>query len=146
MKMKNYLIILFFLLIGLFSCKKKVERDNPEFIGYWSGGTFNEYGYVFLSINEKSRASFFISDYSNDHEYHSSGTARIVNNKLSLTPFTYFTIIEYPHKIDTNIERKYFTNFLTSRNKLANWKMVLNGLRGSSDCNVGNRTYYKADY
>lgn len=143
--MKHNLIIFSLLLAGLSSCKKQVENGRPEFMGYWSGGSYAEYGYIYLNVNENNHASFYMLDYENDHDYHSGGTARADNKKLTIGGVKYFTIVEYPHRIDTNVERKYVNNHLNSSYKIATWKMVIDGLHGSTNCNVGAWTYYKAD-
>jgi hypothetical protein len=143
---KKSLIILSLLLAGLSSCKKQVEKDRPEFIGYWSGGSYAEYGYIYLDIGENSRAYFYMLDYENNHDYHSGGVARADDEKLTIGGTKYFTIIEYPHPIDTTVERKRIINHLDNSQKIANWKMVLDGLYRSTDCNVGEWTFYKADY
>jgi hypothetical protein len=148
--MKNSLIIFILLLVGLSSCKKQVENGSPEFIGYWSGGSYDGIGgYVYLDINKNSRAYFYCWDSENEHKYHSGGTARADDEKLTIGGTKYFTIIEYPHPIDTNVERHWINNWLggtLNSTKLANWKMVLDGLNNSSSCYRGNRPYYMADY
>ena len=146
--MKNSLIISCLFLAVISSCKKRVENGAPEFIGYWSGGSYAEYGYMYLNIKENSTAYLYCYDYNNDHDFHNKGTARIDGEKLIVGGTKYFNIVEYPHPIDTNIERYIVINRLYGNfnMKLANWKMVLDGLHGSSHCNVGNHTYYKADY
>gem|GEM_PF-2535884 len=102
---------------------------------------------IFISILiKKSSAYFYMVDYSNNHEYHSGGIARADDNKLTIGGIKHFTIVEYPHPIDTNVERKSVINHVNGTAKIATWKMVLDGLHGSLDCNAGNRTYYKADY
>jgi len=144
--MKNCLIIFSLLLIGLSSCEKQVEKERPEFIGYWSGGSYCEYGFIYLDISKKSKAYFYMLDYSNSRDYSSSGIARANDEKLIIGGVKYFTIIEYPHPIDTNVERKHIYNYSDGTSKIANWKMVLDGLYGSVDCYDGTRTYYMADY
>jgi hypothetical protein len=146
--MKNILIISIILLAGLSSCKKQVENGSPEFIGYWTGSPYGNYGYMYLNINKNSRAYMYIRDTENDHEYHNSGTARADDKKLTIGGTKYFKIIEYPHPIDTNVERHSVINYLDNSfsRKLANWKMVLDGLHGTSHSNLGERTFYKADY
>jgi nucleoside-specific outer membrane channel protein Tsx len=56
--MKKTLIIISLLLAGLSSCEKQVENDRPEFIGYWYGGSYREYGYIYLNINKKKQCIF----------------------------------------------------------------------------------------
>jgi hypothetical protein len=143
--MKKNLIILSLLLAGLSSCKKQVEKDRPEFIGYWSGGSYMEYGYMYIDIDENSKAHVYAYDYENEHEYNSRGTARVGDDKLKIGGIKYFKIIEYPHPIDTTVEKHDVINHLDNTCKLAIWKMVLDGLKSSSNLNVGQRTYYKAD-
>jgi hypothetical protein len=146
--MKNSLIIISLLLAGLSSCKKQVENGSPEFIGYWSGGAYDSYGYgyMYLNINENSSAYMYIRDTENDHEYDNSGTARADDEKLTIGGTKYFKIIEYPHPIDTSVERWLMYNHIDNTWKLVNWKMVLDGLHGTTHSNVGNHSYYKADY
>lgn len=143
--MKKKLIILCLFLFGIFACKKQVENGRPEFIGYWSGGSNNEYGYVYIHIKENSKAYFHVTDPENDDDYLYKGNARADNGELTIGGSKHFTIVEYPHPIDTNAERKAIYNFVDNSTRLANWKMVLNGPE-SSNQNVGKRTYYKADY
>jgi hypothetical protein len=147
--MKNSLIILSILLAGLSSCKKQVENGRPEFIGYWDGDPYYVYGYMYLNIKENSKAYMHIRDDSNDNDYHNSGTARADGEKLTIGGTKYFNIIEYPHHIDTTVERHYIINHLDNNYnspKLANWKMVLDGLHGTSHSNIGEHAFYKADY
>jgi hypothetical protein len=143
--MKEKLLIIFISILGLFACKKQVEEVSPEFIGYWSGGSYAEYGYMYIRINESSGAYVYALDYNNDHEYDSRGTARANDKKLTIGGIKYFKIIEYPHQIDTAVEKEYIFDHTDNTAKLANWKMVLDGLHNSS-INVGERTYYKSDF
>jgi hypothetical protein len=133
-------------LVILGSCRKQVENGNPEFIGYWSGGSINEYGRLYIEIDEDSKAYVYASDPENEHYYHSKGTARADYEKLTIGGTKYYKVIEYPHRIDTNVEKVQIVDHEHYIKKLANWKMVLDGLHGSSHCNVGTHKYYKADY
>jgi hypothetical protein len=143
--MKKSLIILSLLLAGLSSCKEQIEKDRPEFIGYWSGDSFNKIGYMYIDIDENSKANIYANDHENEHEYSWSGTARANDKKLTIGGVKYFKIIEYPHHIDTTIERYYVYNHLDNTDKLATWKMVLDGLKGSLNHVVGKSAYYKTD-
>jgi hypothetical protein len=147
MKTKITILAIFIIsLVMLSACRKQVENGNTDFIGYWSGGTYNEYGYVYVHINENSKAYFHINDRENEHDYITKGTARADHEKLSIGGIKYFKIVQYPHPIDTNVERKLILNHVDNTWKVANWKMVLDGLHGTTHSNLGNHTYYKADY
>ncbi|HNW99077.1 MAG TPA: hypothetical protein PKK00_11765 [Bacteroidales bacterium] len=144
--MKNKLIILSLLFAGLLSCKKQIEKESPEFIGYWFVYPYHDYGYMYINIDKNSKAHVYSVDQENENEYNWRGTARANNKKLSIGGVRYFKIIEYPHRIDTTIEKYVVFNVYDNTRKLANWKMVLEGLKGSSNLNVGTKSYYKADY
>ena len=140
--MKTTLTIICIFLMTLFACKKQVEKDMPEFIGEWHAG-ISDNDFIVLSIYEDSYANYMI--YWQGKETNYDGTARANDNRLTIGRTKYFDIIEYPHLIDTTQERYYITNHDMIL-KLANWKMVLYGMRPKSLHVCGTRTFYKADY
>jgi len=145
--MKYILIILSLLLAGLSSCKDKIEKARPEFIGCWFVDSHGSNGSsIHLSIDESSSAYFRVNDFDNYNDYHSRGEARANDNKLTIGGTKYFLIIEYPHPLDTTIEKNLVLDPDDNIYKIANWKMVLDGLHGSINCNVGECAFYKADY
>ncbi len=148
--MKENILIIIFFLISFSACKKQVDKDSPEFIGYWLSGSSSYGGYIFINIDKFSNTTFRIYDHENENEWDTRGKARANDKKLTIGGLTYFKIIEYPQRIDTNVEKINIYNFYDNSWswKLATWKMVLDGLHGSinSNKNVGKRTYYMADY
>jgi len=144
--MKTGLGIFCLILITTIGCRKQVEKDRPEFIGYWSGGSYMEYGWTYIKIESSSRAEVYAYDHENEHEYYRHGKARADDEKLTIGGIKYFKIIEYPHPLDTTIVKHYVINHLDNSYKLATWIMVLEGMKGFIGLDLGTRTYYKADY
>jgi len=143
--MRFTIIVFSLFLLGLTSCKKLVIDERLEFVGYWDGGSYNEDGYMYIKINVGSMGRVFIADIAGNHIYDCVGLARANDKKLTIGGTKYFKIIEYPHRIDPNVEQVYVNNHINGTSKLATWKMILDGLKGSPNCNVGTRTYYLAD-
>ncbi|HNW98840.1 MAG TPA: hypothetical protein PKK00_10565 [Bacteroidales bacterium] len=143
--MKKRIYFIFIILITLFACKKQVDKERPEFIGLWhacvdGGCTY----FVHLSIDEYSHANYMIYWQGKDIEH--GGIAKANDHFLKLKDVFYFKIIEYPHPIDTTIEKYYVYDYNDGKTKLANWKMILNGPKPSALYVSGKWTYYKADY
>jgi hypothetical protein len=137
------LLFIFISLFLFFACKKQVEKERPEFIGIWYADIPNTDGYfVRLTIDSNSNADYFIYW---DHDNHYYGTARASDNHLKIGRFKFFKIVEYPHKIDTTIEKVLVYDDNTYV-KLANWKMILEGMKPGWLYADGTFTYYKADY
>jgi hypothetical protein len=118
--------------------------QRPEFFGFWNAPL--EYdNWVDLNIDSSSFATYKIIWERNEHTY--TGNAKENDKYLKIHGSKYyFEIIEYPHTIDTTIEKHYVhsANYLSS--KLANWKMILYGMQPDCFHVCGTWTYYKADY
>jgi len=141
--MKPKILIFCILIIAFSACKKQVEKERPEFIGDWYACIGGCDYFVILKINENSEASYMIYWQGKDTNYY--GVARANNKHFKIGRTKYFDIVEYPHKIDTVIEKKYVLN-TKGVLKLANWKMVLDGMKPSWLHVSGTYTYYKSDY
>jgi len=142
--MKLKIIEIFFILLCLCSCKKKVDEDyRPEFIGYWfcpgDYGVSNSDFFYAINIDNNSYAVY--SEYDNlggggpHTQIH--GKARANNHHFKIGRIYSFKIEEYPHKIDTATSNNTVPN-----GKKANWKMTLS----KTLFHLGKGTYYKADY
>jgi hypothetical protein len=139
-------ILLFVFCISLFSCKKKVDENyRPEFIGKWDSSIPGEpYNHITLDITKDSQADYMIYWEGNDH--HHTGTARANDDHLKIGRVLYLKIVEYPHQIDTAVDKHYVTSD-NGTYKLANWKMTLNGIKPDWLLKLCFKTdYYKADY
>lgn len=145
--MKKHSILIFFLLILLLSCEKKVDDKRTEFLGDWHA-RINDYDCITLNIMKDQNCLGIYTVHSGGIDTYFSGTAKADKKHLKIGN-KHFDIIEYPHSIDTNVERVYVYNHKANdlSTKLANWKMVLDGIKPSSeDTYTGEYTYYKADY
>ena len=134
------------LCILMTSCKKKVDDDyRPEFIGKWYSHIPNEqYNFITLEITENGQADYII--YWEGNDIHHKGTARANNNHLKIGRILYLKIVEYPHKIDTAVEKQYVDG-PNGFARLANWKMTLSGIKPDWLLLLSFKTdYYKADY
>lgn len=136
-------IIFCLLLLTIFSCKKVGDDSSQEFIGYWHA-RLSDYDHVFINIDEKSFGFYTILW--QGKEIHYSGVIRVNDKHIYLGGLYSFDIIEYPHQIDTSIEREFVSNHNDFSPRLANWKMTLYGLKPAKFHVCGNWTYYKADY
>ena len=130
------------LLFSLFACKKKVDNERPEFCGSWTG--HSDHGSVAsLNIsfsNSDTKYKVFISGTSGSITY--KGHARANDKTLKLSRFNTFDIIEYPHKVDTNIEKlDHYEGRIQP-----NWKMILRGLKPDLIHVTETFTFYKNDY
>ncbi|OFX16970.1 MAG: hypothetical protein A2033_13800 [Bacteroidetes bacterium GWA2_31_9] len=131
----KYLIVL---LLIIFSCKKKVENYNTDYIGSWSGSV-RETVRVFINIYDDSHGNYYCMKTSDGDSEKIKGTVRVNKNRLSIGIHN-FKIVSPPEKIIFNsksdsvyIEEYYFR-------ELATWKMTLiNPLFYGSD----EVTYYK---
>lgn len=128
----------------MLACKKQVEKERPEFIGEWHSSIDSTYP-VILDIEENSDAIYTVN-WDGDNKNVFQGTARANDNTLNIGRAHYFKIIEYPHPIDTTLEKKYIYEIKSGKGKLANWKMILKGIHPSWFIPSGAWTYYKADY
>ncbi len=128
------------------SCKKKVDENyRPEFVGKWHSDIPGEaYNYIGLEITENSQADYMI--YWEGNATHHKGTARANDNQLKIGRILYLKIVEYPHKIDTAVE-KHGAEGPDGSWRLANWKMTLSGIKPEWLLHLSFLTdYYKADY
>jgi len=144
--MKRKIIIFFIILFALLSCKKEDVFDMPEFIGRWHS-QINGYDCIMLYIFENGATIYTLNWEGNETNY--SGKKTWVDEDKLTFGKKYFKIIEYPHKIDTNIERVYVFNHYANdlSTKLANWKMVLKGIYPSSENSyTDTHVFYKPDY
>jgi len=139
--MKEKLLIICIILLVLSACKKQVDKERPEFIGDWYAKIMGDY-FVNLSVDSNSFANYMIYWQGKDNTY--SGQARANDQHFKIGRLKYFKIIEYPHKIDTTIEKMYVPDGFSV--KLANWKMILDGMKPAWLHVSGEYTYYKADY
>ncbi len=139
--MKPLLILILACVVSTVACKK-VNKNNTEFTGNWSPDveTYNDPS---LYISENSQAVYTFN-FEGQKEY--KGIARVCKNRLYIGDINYFEIIEYPYSIDTTIDRHYIWNNTIGRMMLANWKMVLYGLKPTSRHISFETTYYKIDY
>lgn len=138
------LTILFLILFFLVACKKKVENEHPEYIGYWSSYTYYSDFLIFLEIDDESHAKY--TEYKNGFETVLSGKARANNSNLKVGRMFHFDIISAPQMLDANADPVYVYADKNSPNpSKANWKMVLSGLKPPIYLK-GPLTFYKADY
>lgn len=140
--MKINLAIISILLFGLFACKKINEDKRSEFIGHWHA-IISDYYCATIHINESGNSYYSIIWQGDETSY--GGKARANDKHLYIGSSKSFDIIEYPHTIDTSIEHEY-VYYHDGPPKIANWKMVLYGLKPSWLHVCGKWTYYKADY
>ncbi|MEI7596083.1 MAG: hypothetical protein WCK02_10075 [Bacteroidota bacterium] len=135
-------LFLSILLLSLYACKKKVDNERPEFCGSWTG--YSDCG---------SKASLEIAFSNSDTEYDVfifgtggtisyEGHARANDKKLKISQFNTFDIIEYPHKVDTNIVKlNHYEGDIRP-----NWQMKLSGLKPALFHVTETFTFYKNDY
>lgn len=141
--MKATLTFICILLITISSCKKEVAEEKNEFIGSWYATIYYD-GIATLNISEDSYVTYNIwIEPDNHHKY--EGIARANDKHFKIGRTKYFDIIEYPHIIDTATER-FLLPDLGEGNKLANWKMVLDGMKPGLLYADGKYAFYKADY
>lgn len=141
--MKTNLILIGLLLLALSACKKEVAEEKNEFIGSWYATIFYD-GIVTLNVSEDSYAKYDVW-IEPDNQHHYEGIARANDKHFKIGRTKYFDIIEYPHMIDTSIERQLIPVF-GEGNKLANWKMVLDGMKPGLFYADAQIAYYRADY
>jgi hypothetical protein len=144
--MKNILTISFFIILVLAGCKKQVEKERPEFIGYWYSDNGADFWYD-ITIDKDSYAVYSSNSRIGSGGGGSSihGIARANDKKLKIGRIFNFKIIEYPHKIDTTSSNVYIpirTGSWSITLKKANWEMTLKGPK----LHAGDGVYYKADY
>ena len=130
----------------LFACKKRVEKERPEFIGLWLTDRQPSDSYWFeIDIDENSNGLY--TEHTavlGGEDVHISGTVRANNKHLKIGRLNSFKILEYPHKIDTansNVLVPY-PDYGSLTYKKANWIMKLDGPMFY----IGTGTYYKAEY
>jgi hypothetical protein len=137
-------LFLFIFLIVFSACQKVSEDKRPEFIGFWHS-KFGDSGCASIHIKSDGSGAYCIRyDYEESKVY--SGTIRVNDKHIYIAGKDRFDIIEYPHMIDTTIERVYISNHFDNSYKIGNWKMVLYGLKPNALHICGEWTYYKADY
>ena len=129
--------------LGLISCKKKVEDGSPEFIGHWFTQPTVDM-HLDIDISETSHAIYRLNSDGKETVY--KGTARANTKTLKIGSTRHFDIIEYPHQIDTTIEKHLIYNADDNTYKLATWKMTLYGIKPNDNQFCGEEDYYKADY
>jgi len=140
-------VLLFFLCMCLFSCKKKVDDDyRPEFIGYWQSNNGADWWYD-INVDKDSYAiytSHTNPNIGNNIGSTIKGTARANDKHFKIGRIYSFKIKEYPHTIDTTDSNIWIHQIVQNStiSKKANWTMTLEGpiLHG------GDGVYYKADY
>jgi hypothetical protein len=138
--MKIKLALYCLILITFCSCNDKVNVSSPAFIGYWYG--INNGMRYSLNIDLESHATYEISW--PDSNYQSiEGLARANSRKLTINHKQYFEIVEYPHKVDTSVE-KFYIPAPDGTLFIADYKMILDGMHHpSKDIPGGEFTYYK---
>lgn len=140
---KNVFIILLFLL-AICSCKQEVTEERPEFTGHWFA-SFGDNNVIHFDIDENSQASYQMTLEGYARKKY-TGTARANGQRLTIGGTRYFDIIEYPHMIDTSIEKYTIYDYENQRSIPANWMMVLDGMKPGLFYADGTWTFYKADY
>jgi hypothetical protein len=136
-------ILFFFISFCLFSCKKEVEKERPEFIGFWYAKDDNSSDFSYgIEIDSNSNGEYIEYAYGGSNTmFH--GIARANDNRLKIGRTHGFKIINYPNRIDTaNSNIFVFTNKNWGHPKKANWTMTLKGPL----LYLGDGVYYKADY
>lgn len=135
----NIKILGILLLFVLFSCRKNVADNDPQFIGRWVCRGNTDWGYI-IEINKNGNAKY--SEVLHGHYYQCfEGVARNDNKKLTIKGMYGFKIILYPEKIDTNIEKTIYEDFYSFPDgELAGWKMELEG----PSLYEGSGIYYKS--
>ena len=141
---RNPLLIFFILLLVCVACQKVSEDKRPEFIGFWHANTGDD-GCASITINADGSGEYCIR-FHYDREKIYSGTVRVNDKHIYIAGKDRFDIIEYPHKIDTNVEHETIHFHNNDPDKTANWKMVLYGLKPNALHICGKWEYYKADY
>ena len=143
--MRTILTTILVLSLILFSCKKKVEKVSPEFIGKWYSNN-EEFTNVYLGVDENSEAEYNIQVTIDGVHGNYTGIARANNRRFKIGRTKYFDIIEYPHLIDTLTDKHRVYDYSKNVFILANWKMVLEGMKPSSFYVTGKYEFYKAEY
>jgi len=142
--MGTLLIKLLFISLGfcLFSCKKKVDENyRPEFVGFWYLSD-DPYFYFSIKIGKDGYGVYQEIQYGLDTSASIKGYTKANDQKLKIGNLYHFTIIEYPHQIDTAISDTWIPNESFEHGVKANWKMVLKGPHSYR----GSGTYYKSHY
>lgn len=135
-------IVKLLILFCLLSCKKEVEIERPEFIGYWRTIDTNNDFWFDINIDNNSNALYTEHSRIGGGAINTiHGIARANRNRLKIGRIYSFKIKEYPQKIDTTSSNiyVYVDNTCTSMKK-ATWKMVLNGPK----FHMGSGIYYRA--
>jgi len=143
--MKTWQIVFCIILFSTLGCKKKIDDNyRPEFIGMWYSKNDNTDKRIYFSISKDSHADYSLYEGMNNVDY--AGIARASDHHLKIGRIMNLKIIEYPHQIDTTIEKHDLIDYIGSH-KLANWKMVLNGIFPLILFrDQGKLEYYKVDY
>jgi hypothetical protein len=146
MKTKKLIFaIICILSVTLSACKKEVSEVSPEFIGHWSSEHFGDGNFSILTIDENSNASYHLY-FEGDASKEYNGTARADDKHFKIGRTMYFDIIEYPHLIDTSVEKHVIYNQETNQYILANWKMMLEGMKPEAFHVCERLEYYKIEY
>jgi hypothetical protein len=142
--MKATVIIVCISLCALTACKKEVSDGRSEFIGNWTSEIFREYNIAHLSIDENSNASFRMYYEGHDRKEY-TGKARANNKHFKIGRTRYFDIIEFPHRIDTTVEKYSYYDSFSGRKRIATWKMVLEGMKPDAFHVCERLSYYRTD-
>ncbi|OFX16969.1 MAG: hypothetical protein A2033_13795 [Bacteroidetes bacterium GWA2_31_9] len=136
MKSTYYFRYLLIFLLLIFSCKKKVENYNTDYIGSWYAETGE--GFIILDIDKNSYGEYNYTKTTGDHD-NIKGTIRVNNHKLSIGMYK-FKIDSKPEKIFFETKNDSVYLYYNQPTKLATWKMSL-----TSPLLYGNEkaTYYK---
>ncbi len=128
------------------SCKKEDVSSKPEFIGYWFSSIDCNGNHATINIDADGHGVYTVTweDGYNKKSY--SGNIQVNDKHIYLGSTKSFDIIEYPHQIDTSTNHQYVYYFNSGTWKIANWKMVLYGLKPKAFHICGKWTYYKSDY
>ncbi len=141
--MKKIVLAIPILFLILFGCRKEVDKEYPEFVGYWV--CTDNYNAYYITIDGNSSATF--DGYKADGTtIVAQGTARANKRSLKIKNHS-FRIEQYPQLIDTTSaqDKVYImTDYEQSHGIRANLKMTLKDISMSK--NIGTNTFYKADY
>lgn len=141
---RTLLLFCLIMLFACFACQKVSEDKRTEFIGFWHA-SIGDGDCASININSDGTGAYCLRyDYEESKIY--SGRIRVNDKHIYIAGQNRFDIIEYPHMIDTSIERVYVYNHVDDSHKIGNWKMVLYGLKPGSMHISGEWDYYKADY
>jgi hypothetical protein len=140
--MKEKFFVILIILIAFSACKKQVEKERPEFIGYWRCDYYSSDYKIILNIDSNSNATYSVTHESGQSNVE-TGKARANDFILNIGRFHKFRIAGYPHMIDTTSSPIVY-NEIDHTYKLASWKMTL--ISSQTLHLKGTFEFYKADY